>query len=117
MKIFESELKVMEMLWARGDLTAGQLAKLLNESIGWNRNTPYTVIKKLVEKGAVERREPGFLCHVLITREEVCRSEADDLIDRLFSGSPELLLTACLSGRKLNPEEIARLRALVDALE
>ena len=45
-KLFDSELKVMEALWKAGDLTAGQLAKILKEQTGWNRNTTYTVIKK-----------------------------------------------------------------------
>ena len=62
MKLFDSELKVMEALWKEGDLTAGQLVKILKEQTGWNRNTTYTVIKKLIEKGAVERCEPNFTC-------------------------------------------------------
>ena len=45
----------METLWKLGDLTAGQIAKILNQQIGWNRNTTYTVIKKLIEKEAIER--------------------------------------------------------------
>ena len=49
-KLFDSELKVMEVLWKEGDLPAGQIAKILKEEIGWNRNTTYTVIKKCVEK-------------------------------------------------------------------
>ena len=39
MKLFDSELRVMETLWKLGDLTAGQIAKILNQQIGWNRNT------------------------------------------------------------------------------
>ena len=52
-KLFDSELKVMEPLWADGAQTAGALAKRLGDSCGWNRNTTYTVIKKLIDKGAV----------------------------------------------------------------
>ena len=59
-KLYDSELKVMEILWKEGELTAGQIAKILKEEIGWNRNTTYTVIKKCIEKGAVERIEPKF---------------------------------------------------------
>ena len=61
LKLFDSELKVMETLWKHGDCTAGQMAKLLKEEIGWNRNTTYTVIKKCIEKGAIERCEPNFM--------------------------------------------------------
>ena len=117
MKIFDSELKVMEALWEEGTLSAGQLAKRLNERVGWNRNTTYTVVKKLIDKGAVARQEPGFLCSPLVSREAVRRSETDDLVERLFGGSPELFLSAYLGSKTLTPEELARLRALVDSLE
>ena len=62
-RLFDSELKVMEPLWDDGPQTAGALAKRLAECCGWNRNTTYTVIKKLVDKGAVRRTDPGFPVH------------------------------------------------------
>ena len=117
MKLFDSELKVMEVLWEEGDLTASQLAKLLKEQIGWNRNTTYTVIKKLVDKGAVERREPNFTCRAVISKEQVQQAEATELIGKLFNGSAENFLTAFLNGKKLSQEEIDRLRKIVDNIE
>ena len=41
----------MEVLWKEGDLTAKQLADILSEKIGWNKNTTYTVIKKMYLQG------------------------------------------------------------------
>lgn len=117
-KLFDSELKVMERLWREGDQTAGALAKRLAAEVGWNRNTTYTVIKKLIDKQAIERREPGFLCHALISKEQVQRQEAENLVTRLFDGSPSLLFSAFMGDQKsLPPEEIDRLRALVDSLK
>ena len=118
-KLFDSELKVMEQLWREGDLTAGMLAKRLAAETGWNRNTTYTVIKKLIEKQAIERREPGFLCPALISKEQVQQQEAKSLLDKLFDGSPSLLFSALMGGQKepLPPEEVDRLRALVDKLK
>ena len=52
-KLFDSELKVMDILWRKGDQTAKQIADLLREETGWNVNTTYTVIKKCVAKGAI----------------------------------------------------------------
>lgn len=115
-KLFDSELKVMEVLWESGDLTAGQLAKQLKDLTGWNRNTTYTVIKKLVDKGAIARSEPGFLCHALISKEQVRQQETTQLIDRFFSGSPELFLATFLSGKQLSQEEVAKLRQIIDDL-
>ena len=117
LKLFDSELKVMEHLWQEGDLTAGQLAKALHAQTGWNRNTTYTVIKKLIEKGAVARSEPNFTCHAGISKEEVQQQETTALIDKLFNGSAELFLSAYLSGKKLSNAEIDRLKQLVETLE
>lgn len=117
MKLFDSELKVMEVLWKEGDLSAGQLAKILTEQTGWNRNTTYTVIKKLVQKGAIQRSEPGFLCRALVPREAIQQQEAADLIDKLFDGSAELFFSAYLHSGKLSPSEINRLKQLMDTLQ
>lgn len=116
-KVFDSELKVMEALWKDGDLSAGDLAKILKKQIGWNRNTTYTVIKKLIEKGAVERREPGFICSALITKEQVQEYEASELIGKLFDGSAEVFLSAFLNGKELEDSEIDRLKNLVEKLK
>ena len=112
-KLFDSELKVMEPLWEDGPQSAGELAKRLAASCGWNRNTTYTVIKKLVDKGAVARSDPGFLCTPLITREEVQRQETDNLISRLFGGSKTQCLSAFLSEKDLTPAEADQLRELI----
>ena len=113
-KLFDSELKVMEPLWEDGPQSAGELAKRLAASCGWNRNTTYTVIKKLVDKGAVARSDPGFLCTPLVTREEVQRQETDSLISRLFGGSKTQFLSAFLSEKDLTPAEAGQLRKLIE---
>ena len=100
-KLFDSELKVMEPLWDDGPQTAGALARRLAERCGWNRNTTYTVIKKLIDKGAVSRTDPGFLCTPLISREQVQRQETEHL----------------LSEQDLTPAEAQQLRELIDRME
>lgn len=116
-KLFDSELKVMEALWKEGDLTAGQLAKILKEQTGWNRNTTYTIIKKLIEKGAIERYEPNFTCKAIITKEQVQEQEATELIGKLFDGSAEVFLSAFLSGKDISKDEIESLKQLVEKLK
>lgn len=90
MKLFDSELKVMEVLWEQEPRSAKEIVEILSARIGWNKNTTYTVIKKCIEKGAIEREEPGFLCRALVTRDEVAQSETEQLIDKMFGGSSEL---------------------------
>ena len=116
-KVFDSELKVMEVLWQEGDLPAGRIAKILQERTGWNRNTTYTIIKKLIGKGAVERRGGDFTCRAVITKEQVRRQEATALVGKLFDGSADMFLSAFLNGKELSPDEIARLKQLVEKLK
>lgn len=115
-KVYDSELKVMEALWKEGDLTAGQLAKMLKAQTGWNRNTTYTVISKLIDKGAIERYGGNFSCKAIITKEQVQQHEATELIGKLFDGSAEMFLSAFLSGKELSQAEIKRLKQLVSKL-
>ena len=117
MKLFDSEWKVMEVLWQENDRTAKEISLRLADSIGWNKNTTYTVIKKCIDKGAIERRDPNFVCHAVITKRQAQKEEADSLVDKVFGGSAELLFASVLSGRKLKKEELERLRALVEAQE
>lgn len=117
MKVFDSELKVMEVLWEEGDMTAGQMAKILKEQVGWNRNTTYTIIKKLIDKGAIERREPNFLCHAQLKREQVQEQATTELINKVFSGSVDLLFASLLSSKKLTPDQIERLAEMIKNAE
>ena len=117
MKLFDSELKVMEVLWKRGDLTAKEIAQILERETGWNVNTTYTVIKKCVAKGAVRREEPHFQCHALISRAEVQAEEAEELLGKLFDGAPDLLFASLLDSRKIGREQLERLRRLIAVAE
>lgn len=116
-KLFDSELKVMEVLWREGTLPAGEIARILKEEIGWNRNTTYTVIKKCIEKGAVERQEPKFLCRPLWSREAVQSYETEELIHRFFDGSRQQFFASFLSASPLSPEELSQLKDLVNHME
>lgn len=113
-KLFDSELKVMNVLWKEGDTTAKHISDILNQETGWNINTTYTVIKKCIGKGAIERREPNFLCHALISREEVQAAETDELIDKIYEGSADLLFASLLNRKKLSAEQIDRLKKIVE---
>ena len=116
-KLFDSELKVMDVLWRHGRMTAKAVSDVLKEEIGWNMNTTYTVIKKCVAKGAIERSEPNFMCRALISKEDVQNAETDELIGKLYDGCADKLFAALLGRRTLSAEEIARLRELVNELD
>lgn len=116
-KLFDSELKVMDVLWRNGIVTAKQISDILKEEIGWNMNTTYTVIKKCIAKGALARSEPNFLCSALITKQQVQQHETNQLIDKVFDGSESKLFAALLGRKQLSAHQIETLKQIVGDLE
>ena len=116
-KLFDSELKVMDVLWKRGDTPAREIARELTGELGWNVNTTYTLIRRCIKKGAIERSEPDFMCHALIPKSDVQAAETDELINRIYDGSADKLFAALLGRKKLSAEQLERLRQIVGELE
>ena len=114
MKFHDTELKIMEVLWREGDVPARHIAEVVGAQTGWNVNTTYTMLKRMIAKGAIERRDPRFICHALVTRKEAQAAEADDLIDRLFDGSADKLFASLLGRKRLTREQLRRLRAMIE---
>ena len=116
-KLFDSELKVMGVLWNEGDVPAKYIADQLTKELGWNKNTTYTLIKRCIGKGAIERSEPNFMCHALILKEEVQEAETNELINKVYDGSADKLFAALLGRKKLSAGQIEKLKQIVGELE
>ena len=116
-KLFDSELKVMDVLWREGDSTAKHISDVLKEQVGWNMNTTYTLIKRCIKKGAIARSEPNFMCHALIPKEDVQEAETNELINKIYDGSADKLFSALLGRKRLSAEQIEKLRQIVGKLE
>jgi predicted transcriptional regulator len=113
-KLFDSELKLMELIWQNENISAKELSIIANEVIGWNKNTTYTVLKKLVAKKAVLRVDPNFICVPAVTKEQIQYDEANALVDKLYNGSVNLLFSSFLSNGKLSKTEREQLRHMID---
>ncbi len=116
-KLGDAELKVMNVLWNEGDCTAKHISDILSERVGWNMNTTYTLIKRCIKKGAIERSEPNFMCQALVSREAVQETETNELLDKLFDGSADKLFAALVGRKDLSPEQIRRLKKIVGDLD
>lgn len=116
-KLFDSELKVMNVIWREGDVAAKHVADALTRELGWNKNTTYTLIKRCIRKGAIERREPGFMCRALIPKEKVQEAETDELIHKVYDGSVDKLFAALLGRKELSADQINRLKQVIDDLK
>ena len=116
-KLFNSELKILNILWKDGDTPAKSIVKILDKEIGWSKSTTYTIIKRCIEKGLVENKGGDFICHALISREEAQKYETAELIANMYDGSADRLITSLLDGGSLNKKEIAKLKNLINAME
>lgn len=116
-KLFDSELHIMEILWRDGDTAAKRVAVIAKEKIGWSKTTTYTVISRCIEKGAIERMEPNFICRALITREQAQEYETAELINKMYGGSADRLIASLLGDRRLTAGEISRLKQLINGEE
>ena len=113
-KLNNSQVKVMQLLWENGAATAKKLCIMAAERYEWNKNTTYTIIKTLVENGAIERSEPDFLCTPVLSLEEVRRTETKGLVDKFFHGSASAFFSAFLDDESISEEELAVLRKIIN---
>ncbi len=113
-KLFDSEAKVMEIIWEKGPLSAKEISLIAADTIGWNKNTTYTVIKKLEAKGFIRRDEPGFICTPLVSREQMQKQETESLINRFFGGSKKALFSALIDKEDLTEEQAEELQRIID---
>lgn len=116
-KLFDSELKVMDILWKEGDSTAKYLADTLAREVGWNKNTTYTLIKRCIKKGAILRSEPHFMCHALLPKEKVQEAETNELIGKLYDGSVDKLFAALVGRKELSADQLQKIKQIVESLE
>lgn len=114
-KLFDSEAKVMEIIWARGPLSAKDISLIAADTIGWNKNTTYTVLKKLEAKGFIRRDDPGFLCTALVSQQEIQKLEAESLVKKVFGGSRQALFSALLQDEPLSENEIDELKKMIES--
>jgi len=114
LRLHEGELNVMELLWSNKSLPAKDIANIIKEYIGWEKNTTYTVIRRLIDKGVVQRKDPGYICTPLITKREVQEIETEVLLDKLFNGSLSNFFNDYLSYRKLTTVELLELEKIIN---
>ena len=74
-------------------------------------------IKRCIKKGAIERSEPGFMCHALVPKEDVQEAETNELINKVYDGSADKLFAALLGRKKLTAAQIEKLKQIVGDLE
>ena len=114
MKLFDSEWKVMEVLWQENDRTAKEISLRLADSIGWNKNTTYTVIKRLGERGVL-KNEDGMVT-ALVSKDEAQAWEIDELVEKKFEGSLPAFIAAFTRRQDLSDDELDEVQQMIDRI-
>lgn len=110
-RLSDSELRFMQVVWDNEPVTSGRLAELCREKLGWKKSTVYTVLKKLGEKGAV--RNEDAVVSACVGREAVREAESRRVVERAFGGSLPGFVAAFLGSGRLTEQEAAELERLI----
>jgi predicted transcriptional regulator len=113
----DAELSIMRVLWARGHATVGEVVGDLDRSPKPAYNTVLTTLRILEDKGYVTHEKTGraFTYLPLVAEQEARRTALSHLLSRFFDNSPERLVLNLLGRDEAEPDEVERLRALIDA--
>ena len=104
-RLHDGELNVMELLWSNKELAARDISKIIKEYIGWEKNTTYTVIKRLIDKGAIVREDPGFICKANVTKKKIQETETNILLDKFYGGSLVNFINSYMMNYRMNEQE------------
>ena len=115
----EAELRLLRVLWQRGPSTVREVHARMSKSRSLGYTTVLKQLQIMAEKGLV-RRDESRRAHVYAARipaERTQRQLVGHLVDRAFGGSAVRLVQQALSSKRASPEEIARIRDLLDEIE
>jgi predicted transcriptional regulator len=110
----DRELDVMSVLWSLESGTVTEVRERLEDEFAYN--TVLTVLRTLEAKGHVRHEGEGKAHRYfpIVKREEAGRSGVTRLLDKVFDGSAEAMLTHLVRDRKLSRDRLARMRKLID---
>jgi transcriptional repressor, copY family len=116
-KLSDSELKIMEVLWKEKSITARDVAAELSNSIGWDKTTTYTMLRRCIKKNLILRKEPNFICEPLISKEQVSYYETKELIGKMYNGRIDNLVAFLLNDRDITDDEIDKIKKIINDLD
>ena len=114
----EAELRLMKILWRRGESSVSDLVAAMPEGEELAYNSVLTTIRILEQKGYVEHRQEGraFVYWPCVAEQEASQSEIRHVLSRFFGNSRERLMLSLLGDEDLSPDELQRLKqAIQDA--
>jgi predicted transcriptional regulator len=112
LKLADADLRLLNIIWEHEPINSTELVKLAQDALGWKKSTTYTILKRLIERGAAENT--GATVTSLAARSAVQLRESRELLDKLYGGSLKLLLVNFLDDGKLSQSEAEELKRIID---
>jgi BlaI family penicillinase repressor len=112
-RLGDLQLKIMKVLWDRGEANVAEVQSALADEPAYT--TVATMLRKMEARGLVRHRSEGrrFIYRAAVSAEEVTRSMADDLVERVFEGSLASAVSHLLRTREVSREELRELERLI----
>ena len=117
--ISDAELQVLQILWEHGQMPYNQIAELLR-CTGWSDSTIKTLLRRLIEKGAVaadRSNSRNYLYTAVLQQEQCQREQATDFLNRLFHGSISAMVSTLTTKQAISPKERKRLQQMLEEME
>jgi BlaI family penicillinase repressor len=118
-ELTELQLAVMRVLWERGEATVAEVHQELQEERGLAPTTVATLLSRLERREVAARRTEGrqYVYWAKVSEAAVQRSMLREMSERLFGGDVTAMVSQLLGNARVDPEELARIRAMVNAKE
>ncbi len=117
LRVGNLQLQILRVLWDGGPATVTEVQQRLPEGDTLAYTTIATMLRKMEARRLVEHEVEGrrFIYRAGVPEEEVTRSMAGDLLDRLFEGSLADMVSHLLSTREVSRDELSRIESLIAA--
>jgi BlaI family transcriptional regulator, penicillinase repressor len=111
-----AQREIMEIIWERGEVTAQEVRLALSQTREVARNTVRTLLERMEDKGWLKHRSEGrtFLYTSARPRHDSIGRKVREIVETVCGGSPETLVAALLDYRGLRPDELKRIRQLLN---
>ncbi len=114
-RLGELQLRIMKVLWARGEATVAEVHKALGPESDLAYTTVATMLRKMETRRLVTHRleARSFVYRAAVAEEAVSQGMADHLLDRLFEGSLADMVQHLLSTHEVSRAELSKLEKLI----
>lgn len=114
-QISEAEFEVMKIVWKYAPISTNEITEKLLQTTSWSPKTIQTLIKRLVNKGALtyEKQSRVFVYTPVVDEKEYIGQESNTFLKRYYDGDITAMLSAYIENDKLSETEIDNLRSLL----